>query len=141
MPDGKTHDKITIYTAPVVGVLTYIVTKDIKITLILMSTYLFASFMFNGDLDTHSRPFNRWWLLKIIWIPYQIMFTHRSIFTHGLFIGTMIRLLYLAFIPFIILWARGSFDFLSTLNMSTMLIILIGLELGSAIHTISDYTF
>lgn len=139
MPNGKTHDKISIYTTPVVGVLTYVVTKDIKITALLMSAYVFASFMFNGDLDTHSRPFNRWWLFKMIWIPYQMMFTHRSVFTHGLIIGTVVRLLYLGIIPFIILWAKGSLDFLTTLNMSTMLTMLIGLELGSGVHTISDY--
>lgn len=141
MPDGKTHDKITIYTAPVVGLLVYVVTKDIKTTLILMSAYLFASFMFNGDLDTHSRPFNRWWILKMFWIPYQMIFTHRSIFTHGLIIGTVIRLLYLGIIPFIILWAKGNLDLVLTLNMSTILTILIGLELGSAMHTVSDKVF
>ena len=138
MPDGKTHDKISIYTTPIVGILTYVITKDIKITAFLMFTYVFASFMFNGDLDTHSKPFNRWWVFKMIWIPYQIMFTHRSIFTHGIIIGTVVRILYLGIIPFIVLWAKGSLDLFLTIDVSTMLIILIGLELGSAVHTISD---
>lgn len=139
MPDGKTHDKISFYTTPVVGVLTYVITKDIKITAFILAAYIFASFLFNGDLDTHSKPFNRWWLFKIIWIPYQMMFTHRSVFTHGLIIGTVVRLLYLSIIPFIILWSKGNLDVITTLNMSTMLTMLIGLELGSAVHTISDY--
>ncbi len=142
MPDGKTHDKISTFTAPIIGVVTYLICKDIKLAVILMSTYIFASFMFNGDLDTHSKPFNRWWLFKMIWIPYQMMFSHRSIFTHGLVIGTVVRLLYLGIIPFIAFLLKGNLDIITTLSESTMLIMLtmvIGLELGSAVHTISDY--
>jgi len=141
MPNGATHDKITAYTTPVVGVLSYVITADIKTTAILMLTYVFASMMFNGDLDTNSRPYNRWWLFKMIWIPYQLMFKHRSVFTHGIIIGTVVRLLYLGMIPFIIFWAKDGLDYFLTLNMTTMLTMLIGLELGSAIHTVSDHTF
>ena len=141
MPDGRTHDKITSITTPIVGVVSYIVTKDIKTTAILMSTYLFASLMFNGDLDMPSKPFNRWWLFKMIWIPYQIMFNHRSIFTHGLVIGTVVRILYLGIIPFIILFLKGNLDILLNINLQIIFLILIGLELGSAIHTISDKVY
>lgn len=141
MPNGKTHDKITSITTPLIGVFSYIVTKDVKTTAILMSTYLFASLMFNGDLDMPSRPFNRWWLFKIIWIPYQIIFNHRSIFTHGLVIGTIIRILYLGIIPFIILFLKGNLDILLNINLQIIFSIFIGLELGSAIHTISDKVY
>ena len=141
MPDGRTHDKITSITTPVVGIVSYIVTKDIKTTAILMSTYLFASLMFNGDLDMPSKPFNRWWLFKMIWIPYQIMFNHRSIFTHGLIIGTVVRILYLGIIPFIILFLKGNLDILLNINLQLLFLIFIGLELGSAIHTISDKVY
>ena len=141
MPDGRTHDKITSITTPVVGIVSYIVTKDIKTTAILMSTYLFASLMFNGDLDIPSKPFNRWWLFKMIWIPYQIMFNHRSIFTHGLIIGTVVRILYLGIIPFIILFLKGNLDILLNINLQLLFLIFIGLELGSAIHTISDKVY
>ena len=141
MPDGRTHDKITSITTPVVGIVSYIVTKDIKTTAILMSTYLFASLMFNGDLDMPSKPFNRWWLFKMIWIPYQIMFNHRSIFTHGLIIGTVVRILYLAIIPFIILFLNGNLDILLNINLQLLFLIFIGLKLGSAIHTISDKVY
>jgi len=143
MPDGKTHDKITMYTTPVVAVVTYVITKDIKITAIILCSYIFASFMFNGDLDCHSKPFNRWLIFKMIWIPYQMMFTHRSVFTHGFIIGTVVRLLYLATVPVIILLFNH--DLISITNyikphIDILIPILIGLELGSAIHTISDYT-
>ncbi|MBN1637332.1 MAG: metal-binding protein [Ignavibacteriales bacterium] len=141
MPNGRAHDIITITTTPVVGFVTYQLTKDIKTTGIILSLFLFSSFMFNGDLDTNSRPYNRWWLLKMIWIPYQLMFNHRSIFTHGLIIGTIIRVLYVGIIPFIYFLFKGNLQIITSIGLSMWLIIFIGLELGSAIHTISDKIF
>jgi len=141
MPNGKTHDKITFVIAPVVAGISYLITKDIKTTIIIFGCYLFASLMFNGDLDTNSRPYNRWWLFKMIWIPYQLMFTHRSIFTHGLIIGTIVRLLYLGLIPIIILLVKGNLQLITSIDLSMLLLIFIGLESGSAVHTISDKIF
>jgi len=142
MPNGKTHDRISIYTTPIVAILIYIITKDIKTTTILMFAYVFASFVFNGDLDCHSKPFNRWWIFKMIWIPYQIIFNHRSIFTHGLIIGTVFRLIYLAIIPIIILLITNDITIILIWvesNINVLIPVIIGLELGSAVHTISDY--
>jgi uncharacterized metal-binding protein len=141
MPNGKTHDTITFITAPVVAGASYLIMKDIQATAIILGLYLFASLMFNGDLDTNSRPYNRWWLLKMIWIPYQLMFTHRSVFTHGLIIGTIVRLLYLGLIPFLILLFRGNLQLITSIDLSIWMLIFIGLELGSAVHTISDKIF
>ena len=141
MPNGRTHDIITFATAPIVGAVSYYLTKDIKTTSILMSTYIFASFMFNGDLDTNSRPYNRWWLLKMIWIPYQLMFDHRSVFTHGLIIGTIIRILYLSLIPFLVLLFKGELHVITNIPLNIIILLFIGLELGSAVHTISDKLF
>jgi uncharacterized metal-binding protein len=140
MPNGKTHDIITFVAAPVVAVATYWLTKDVKTSAIIFICYLFASFMFNGDLDMNSKPYNRWWLLKMIWIPYQLMFHHRSVFTHGLVIGTMIRIAYLATIPLIILYFKHDLGIVKTINLHLTFLIIIGLEAGAAIHTIADYT-
>jgi uncharacterized metal-binding protein len=139
MPCGKTHDKISIVTAPIVGISAYLITSDIRITAVLMSAYVFASLMFNGDLDTNSRPYNRWWLLKMIWIPYQLMFSHRSIWTHGLILGTLIRLIYVLSIPVLIMVIRGTE--IPVINWNIMIPVLIGLELGNCNHTISDKIF
>lgn len=138
MPQGKTHDIITIVVSPIIIGVTYHFTKDYKIIGIITLTYLFASFMFNGDLDTNSAPYNRWFIFKMIWIPYQLMFEHRSIFTHGLIIGTIVRIIYIGFIPIIILYFSGSIIYI---NWYLLLLIFIGLELGSAIHTIADKIF
>lgn len=141
MPNGRTHDIITAATTPVVGAITYSITKDIKTTSIIVSCFLFASLMFNGDLDVESRPYRRWFILKFIWLPYQSMFPHRSIFTHGLIIGTVIRLLYLGLIPFLVILFKGELQVLASIPLNVMLLSFIGLELGSAIHTISDKIF
>lgn len=141
MPNGKTHDIITFATAPLVVGVSYYLTDNIKTTLILMFTYFFASFMFNGDLDTNSRPYNRWWVFKMIWIPYQLMFNHRSIFTHGLIIGTIVRIIYLILIPFLFLLFKGNIEVITHIPLNIIILLFIGLELGSAVHTISDKIF
>ena len=140
MPNGKTHDIITFVAAPVVAGATYWLTKDFKTSAIIFICYLFASFMFNGDLDMNSKPYNRWWLFKMIWIPYQLMFHHRSVFTHGLVIGTVIRILYISIIPLIIFSCKGQLHVVKAINWHLAVLIFIGLEAGAAIHTIADYT-
>ncbi len=141
MPNGKTHDIITFITAPVVTGVSYHITKNLETTGIITACYLFASLMFNGDLDINSRPYNRWLLLKMIWIPYQMMFHHRSIFTHGLIIGTVVRIVYLCLIPFMILLFKGNLEIITSIPLNIIILCFIGLELGSAIHTISDKLF
>ncbi len=72
----------------------------------------------------------------MIWIPYQLMFVHRSIWTHWYLIGTVVRLLYIS--PIIIL-IFITFNFsIDNINWYYMLLIFIGLELGNSIHTVSD---
>lgn len=141
MPNGRTHDAITFVLTPVIGGLSYWISKDIITTTIILVCYLFASLMFNGDLDTNSRPYNRWWLLKMIWIPYQLMFDHRSVFTHGLIIGTIIRILYIGLIPFLIFLFKGELQMVIDIPLDIIILSFVGLELGSAIHTISDKIF
>jgi uncharacterized metal-binding protein len=138
MPNGKTHDIITIVAAPIIAGTSYWITKDVKITSIIFIAYLFASLMFNGDLDTNSRPYNRWFILKMIWIPYQLMFEHRSVFSHGLIIGTIIRIIYVGLIPFLILYFWKHINIFTHINWHIFILIVIGLECGSALHTIAD---
>jgi uncharacterized metal-binding protein len=140
MPNGRTHDIITAVIAPVVAGVSYFITKDLKTTGIVFACYLFASLMFNGDLDANTRPYNRWFILKMIWIPYQLMFHHRSVLTHGLVIGTAVRILYISIIPIIILSFKGDLNIIRSIDMHLLLLLFIGLESGAAVHTIADYT-
>ena len=145
MPNGKTHDKITMVTAPMVAIGTFVVSKHqnpenlqfiLILTLMVTLAYLFASFMFNGDLDTNTKPYNRWWLFKMIWIPYQLMFYHRSFWTHGIIVGTVVRLAYIS--PIICLIFLTFNLTIQDINLNYLIPLLIGLELGNTIHTISD---
>ncbi|MFW6219889.1 MAG: metal-binding protein [bacterium] len=131
MPSGRTHDIITAITTPIVGYLTYTVSHNITDTIILLLAFLFASLMFNGDLDIDSRPYRRWSILRFIWLPYRKLFDHRSIWTHGILIGTIIRLFYVSpIILFVVLNLN--------INFTVYLTIFIGLEIGNSLHTISD---
>ncbi|MEA3295808.1 MAG: metal-binding protein [Patescibacteria group bacterium] len=138
MPNGKTHDKITYITTPIITLGTIFFT-NITWGVIMFFSYLFSSMMFNGDLDTNSRPYNRWWIFKIIWIPYQLLFLHRSIWTHGFLIGTIIRILYI--MPIIILIFISLNISIKVMDYQILLLIFIGLELGNSIHTLSDKIF
>jgi len=140
MPNGKTHDKISLITIPLIAGLVWLIFNKVQTVLIITTAYTFASFMFNGDLDINSRPYNRWWLFKVIWVPYQMMFTHRSIFTHGIVIGTVIRVLYLGIIPFLYLLFVHDVNLLNYMVSAEGLYILLGLELGNTIHTLADKT-
>lgn len=142
MPNGKTHDKITLIILPIIMIFSYFLIKDIKLISILILSYLFSSLMFNGDLDCNSSAYNRWWLLKLIWIPYQLMFNHRSVFSHGILIGTIVRLIYLSLIIVPIMYF--GFDVIINLTLfinPIFLIIFTGLEIGNIVHTISDRIF
>lgn len=156
MPNGKTHDTITkvsilplfligclalSYLSILIDINNPIVFLSIIITNIL--AYMFSSFMFNGDLDTNSNVYNRWWIFKMIWIPYQIMFSHRSIFTHGIIIGTLIRIIYLLiwFIPLYLILPNKTINLIEYLYNNHLIYIIsiyIGLETGNIIHTLSD---
>ena len=52
--------------------------------------------MFGPDLDIHSIQFKRWGILRWLWLPYQKILHHRSLFSHGPVIGTILRLIYLS---------------------------------------------
>lgn len=96
MPSGRTHDRITLWSLPLVAGLSFGLTLSGNLTLLVLSGFLFSGLMFGPDLDIHSRQYVRWGWLRWIWIPYQKGLRHRSIFSHGPILGTILRLLYLA---------------------------------------------
>lgn len=94
MPNADAHDRITYLCAPltVAGAQWY--WQRPTLTVLATVFMLFAGLMFGPDLDLHSRPYKRWGPLRFIWKPYQAALAHRSAYSHGPLLGTVIRIVY-----------------------------------------------
>ena len=157
MPSGITHDRITLWTLPWIAGIGYGITQNGELTLILSGGFLFSGLMFGPDLDIHSIQYKRWGAFKRIWLPYRNFFHHRSLFSHGPILGTLIRVLYLlslvTFIAIItvgiaqLLWgfpwnwqnfALKQLSLLTNRHWPETLALFIGLELGAMSHSVSD---
>lgn len=95
MPSGRTHDSITLWSLPFVAGITFERTRSSSLTLLISGGFLFSGLMFGPDLDIHSQQYRRWGLLRWIWLPYRKGMRHRSLWSHGLFVGTIVRVVYL----------------------------------------------
>ena len=158
MPSGKTHDRITLWLLPWIVGGTYLLTNNGELTLIVAGGFLFSGLMFGPDLDIHSIQYQRWGVLRYIWLPYRRLFSHRSFFSHGLIVGTIIRTVYLLaiitclafFIVAIaqIIWGfewnwqqfiLKTFTSLKTQYFRETIALFTGLELGAMSHSLSDW--
>jgi uncharacterized metal-binding protein len=157
MPPGQTHDRITLWALPFVTGATFAQTKSGNLTLLVASGFMFGGLMFGPDLDIYSRQYQRWGLLRWIWIPYQKSLRHRSFLSHGPIIGTTLRVIYLSGVVGILVilgtvvaqilgngdWSR---QFLNetvgrSLNhIPELLALFLGLELGAMSHSLSDWS-
>lgn len=94
MPSGKTHDAVTFILAVPTFALAYSATGRIAFSGILTVAFLFGGLMFGPDLDTFSKQYSRWSVLRVLWFPYRSFFKHRSRWSHGLIFGTLFRVVY-----------------------------------------------
>lgn len=106
MPGSRTHDVITLITVGIAdGVyLAKVPHPTLGLMGLFTVAYLFAGYACAGDLDLMSREYKRWGPLRWIWKPYQILVPHRSWVSHGLIMGGLIRVLYLALVCTLLLW-------------------------------------
>ena len=158
MPSGRTHDRITVWSVPFVAGIAYFLTQSGKFALILAGGFLFSGLMFGPDLDIYSVQYKRWGWFRWIWIPYRSAIRHRSNLSHGLIIGTILRLLYISLIILIlsgivaaIAYFFGYVNLQSVMDSQkklpiwnpkytqALLALIIGLELGAMSHSISDW--
>ncbi|WP_068818453.1 metal-binding protein [Phormidesmis priestleyi] len=95
MPSGRTHDSITLWSLPLVTGGAFALTQSGNLTLVVSGAFLVGGLMFGPDLDIYSQQYKRWGFLRWIWLPYRKSMRHRSFFSHGLMIGTIVRILYL----------------------------------------------
>ncbi len=95
MSSGRIHDRVTLWSLPWVVGLTLWWTRSGHFAVIVAGGYLFSGLMFGPDLDIRSRQYQRWGWLRWLWLPYQKSLRHRSHLSHGLLLGTALRLAYL----------------------------------------------
>lgn len=162
MPSGKTHDVITILLAVPTFVGAWWLTKNVALSIVVTAAMLFGGLMFGPDLDIQSKQYTRWGVFRFLWFPYKVVFPHRSRFTHGIILGTFIRIVYFALmitlIATVILYARAAYTGSSLPNLNdifsawiavdafvrdvigqnTAIATFIGLWWGAATHTFTD---
>lgn len=157
MPSGQTHDRITLWALPFVAGATFVQTKSGNLTLLVASGFMFGGLMFGPDLDIYSRQYQRWGLLRWIWIPYQKSLRHRSFLSHGPIIGTTLRVIYLSgVVAMLVILGTVVAQILGNGNWSgqflnetvgrslnhipELLALFLGLELGAMSHSLSDWS-
>ena len=96
VPSGRTHDRVTLWSLPIVAGITLGLTHRADLAFWLSGGFLFSGLMFGPDLDLHSRQSLRWGKLRWLWYPYRKAISHRSVWSHGPLIGTIGRIIYLA---------------------------------------------
>ncbi|MEO7910551.1 MAG: metal-binding protein [Roseiflexaceae bacterium] len=103
MPGARAHDIITIVTGMALVPLGFAAHARIgalpdaalRGTAILVGAHLLSGIMFSPDLDLDSAIDDRWGIFFWIWRPYMWLVPHRSwLFSHGLVIAPLLRLLY-----------------------------------------------
>src|SRR4051812_50146812 len=109
MPSGKTHDAITIILAAPTFVAAWGLTRSVTLACVATAAMLFGGLMFGPDLDIQSRQYTRWGVFRFLWLPYRMMFRHRSRWSHGIIFGTLIRVIYFVAVLGVIAPAAGFF--------------------------------
>lgn len=156
MSSGKTHDRITVLSLPLIAITTSAVTNSSILTVTVSGGFLFSGLMFGPDLDIYSIQYKRWGKLRWLWLPYQKLLSHRSMWSHGPIIGTSLRLVYflgivmvMAVIPLTVaqlVWGLVWQELPQTLIQllwqnyrQEVIALVIGLELGAMSHSLTDW--
>jgi len=162
MPSGRTHDLLTIALAIPAAAAAYAATSSLPRTAVFAVAFVFGGLMFGPDLDTRSKQYARWGIFRILWFPYRKFFKHRSRFSHGLILGTAIRVIYFMGVSSLVLiagsWVYAAIAGGKIISMDEfvevwssigrfvrehvgdgiLLTIFLGLWLGAASHTFTD---
>jgi uncharacterized metal-binding protein len=164
MPNVRTHDIITVVSAAVMvpaALNSGLPQMDPVNTVALVGTYLASGLLFSPDLDTHSRPYRRWGVLRWIWLPYQAFVPHRSWVSHSFLLGPLLRVFYFAgVVALLTALALGLTNLMVPVDPTGTLLNLacaapvwvemhfpiiayatVGLILGGASHTLADIVF
>ncbi|WP_214801140.1 metal-binding protein [Exiguobacterium sp. ERU656] len=142
MPSGNVHD--TVNSVALTGYVVYSVATNQTDWLPTAVGIAVGTLWLSPDLDLKSEPYYRFGPLRVLWMPYVKIIPHRSIWSHGLIIGDVIRLLYSAalLIPLLFLAFYSEIIQASTVDslIDVMPAFIIGVMTASTIHIILDHT-
>lgn len=148
MSSGRMHDKATYFMAgcllassPALSLF------DINPAygLIIAASEFIGGYYLSPDMDgtsIPSRPFRRWGLLGLYWMPYRSLVPHRHWISHFVVVSSLIRLLYVA-LPielisvFVFDVSITSIAFRS--HPDVLLAIFAGVEISCMLHLMMDY--
>jgi uncharacterized metal-binding protein len=165
VPDGRTHDIITVATGAALAPFAYAAcggsaNHEASMTCagILVGAHLLSGLMFSPDLDLDSRIDDRWGVFFWIWRPYMWIVPHRNFWSHGLILPPLLRLLYfylmVAGLLIIITWLLAQIGLLlpnynrwlteRLVNLAQeypheTLLFVYGFVTGGAVHSIADW--
>jgi uncharacterized metal-binding protein len=157
MSSGRTHDRITLISLPILTGISLALTRNAELTLWVAGSFLFGGLMFGPDLDIHSNQSIRWGWLRWMWQPYRQAVPHRSTLSHGPIIGTVCRLLYVGLwiilicllyqsVCYFMKWPMWnevqtwrSIQQFVTKHQAILWSIFVGLEVGSMSHYSADF--
>jgi uncharacterized metal-binding protein len=107
MPDGYTHDALTLVAASFAAPISLglIFDGNPGQGALFVGSFLVSGLLFSDDLDIHSIEYRRWRQLRYLWLPYQKLIPHRSWLSHGLIVGPALRILYFAVVFTLFVWA------------------------------------
>jgi len=137
MASGRNHDLSILFTTPIIGIIG--VSHSLELGVIATASHYLAGMYLSPDLDTLSKPFKRWGVFKIIWVPYQKNIPHRSPLSHAPLLGSAIRLLYLAalLLPLWIIFP-GLQQIEWAITWEKAIAFLVGVELSALNHVLLD---
>jgi len=161
MPSARAHDIITLVFAPPTFAATFLLTHSIDLSLIVTGAMLFAGFMFGPDLDIQSKQYVRWGPFAFLWWPYKVVFKHRSRLSHGIILGTAIRVIYFSLMLMVLAAAwlfldrllhpqsaerldplglfQQVWDTLKAIDRRYVIAAFLGLWWGATSHTLTDW--
>ncbi len=149
MTSGKNHDKATKLLSIPFGLFVGVL-FDFKSGFIGSIAFLIGGLWLSPDLDTTSIALRRWGIFKWFWWAYRKLIPHRSFFSHGPIIGTILRVAYVIFIISLLLLLIEPFDTkafpIAVKGMQELiehqpkacLVALLGIEASAWLHLIQD---
>ncbi|MBC8142755.1 MAG: metal-binding protein [Armatimonadetes bacterium] len=112
MPDGKTHDRLTVLGAALAVPAWLLLAPpafraDYVAAGTLAAATLFSGLMLSPDLDLDSSIYRRWGVFRFLWWPYMKAMPHRSFLSHSYVIAPLIRVAYFLLVCYV-LFRAGS---------------------------------